>query len=141
MTHMTKAARTRIFAAAAALTFGALPAAAVEPLSENQYINDRLVAARIADRIRKECPTIDGRLLVAIKKARALKAYGTAQGYSDAEMRAYVESRTVKDRIYAIADDYMARNGVTKGDKESYCRLGREEIARNTVSGSLLVAK
>ena len=35
----------------------------------------------------------------------------------------------------------MARNGVKKGDPESYCRLGRQEIANRTVTGSLLVAK
>ena len=44
----------------------ASPAAALEPLSQEKYINDRLIAARIADRIRRTCPTIDGRILYAL---------------------------------------------------------------------------
>mgnify|MGYP002652946650 CR=1 FL=1 len=42
----------------------AVPAGALEPLSSEKYINDRLIAARIADRIRRECPSIDGRIVL-----------------------------------------------------------------------------
>lgn len=139
---MTRNARTRMAAAlAATLTLTALPAAALEPLSQEKYINDRLIAARIADRIRRECPTIDGRIVLAYMKARELKKYALDKGYSETQIEAFLDSRTDKDRIYAVAEDYMAKNGVKAGDADSFCRLGREEIARNTVTGSLLSAK
>ncbi|WCR14869.1 DUF5333 domain-containing protein [Paracoccus seriniphilus] len=117
------------------------PAAALEPLSQERYINDRLIAARIADRIRRECPSISGRLVYAFMQARELKKYALQKGYSEAQIDGFLDSKQDKKRIYATAEDYMARNGVKAGDPESFCRLGREEIARKTVTGSLLNAK
>ena len=119
----------------------AVPAAALEPLSSEKYINDRLIAARIADRIRRECPSIDGRLVYAYQQARALQRYALDKGYTKAQVEAFLDSKSDKQRIYAVAEDYMARNGVVKGNAESFCQLGRQEIANRTVTGSLLVAK
>lgn len=136
--------KTRNFAGAAlaaTLTLTAMPAAALEPLSQERYINDRLIAARIADRIRRECPSIDGRIVYAFMQARELKKYAESKGYSQAQIEAFLDSRPDKDRIYAVAEEYMAQNGVTAGDADSFCRLGREEIAKKTVTGSLLSAK
>ena len=136
-------ARTLAALAAATLTLGALaaPAAALEPLSQERHINSRLIAARIADRIRRECPTLNARMLYAYGQARALERYALDKGYSRAEVEAFLDDKAERRRIYAVAEDYMARNGVKKGDAESYCRLGRQEIANGTVTGSLLVAK
>ncbi|MFV0303719.1 MAG: DUF5333 domain-containing protein [Paracoccus sp. (in: a-proteobacteria)] len=119
----------------------AVPALAEANLAENRYINDRLVAARVAHRIRKECPTIDFRVVYAWSQARALKQYAREQGATDAQIDAYIDDRSVKDRIYGIADTYLSQQGAIKGDAESFCRVGRDEIAKNTVSGSLLSAK
>lgn len=122
---MTPDARTRMAAAlAATLSLTALPAAALEPLSQERYINDRLIAARIADRIRRECPSIDGRIVYAYMQARALKKYARDKGYSEAQIDAFLDSRADKDRIYAVAEDYMAKNGVKPGDAESFAAWG-----------------
>jgi hypothetical protein len=128
---------------AAMMTVGALatPAAALEPLSQERYINDRLIAARIADRIRRECPSLNARVLYAFSQARALERYALDKGYSRKQVDEFLDSKEERKRIYAVAEDYMTRNGVRKGDAESYCRLGRQEIANGTVTGSLLVAK
>ena len=126
---------------AAALLALATPAAALEPLSSEKYINDRLIAARVADRIRRNCGSIDGRIIYAFGQARALKRYAEKKGYSAAEIDAFMDSKPDRARIYAVAEDYMARNGVVKGNAESFCQLGRREIANRTVTGSLLVAK
>lgn len=138
MTGNMLAALTAAMMAVAAL---ATPAAALEPLSQERYINDRLIAARIADRIRRECPSIDARLIYAYSQARALERYALDKGYSRQQVDAFLDSKADRKRIYAVAEDYMARNGVRDGDAESYCRLGRQEIANGTVTGSLLVAK
>jgi hypothetical protein len=119
----------------------ATPAAALEPLAQEKYINDRLIAARIADRIRRTCPSIDGRILYAYGEARKLKRYAETKGYSRAQIDAFLDSKADKARIYAVAEDYLARQGAKAEDPESFCRVGRQEIARNTVIGSLLVAK
>lgn len=138
---MRRAAAYCLGALALAVISASAGAAQQVPLSQEKYINDRLVAARIADRIRKTCPSIDGRKLSYLSQAHALYSYARGKGYSHDEIAAYIDDDGVRKRIYAIADDYMARNGVVKSDVESYCRLGRQEIAQKTVSGSLLSAK
>ncbi|MDO5606155.1 MAG: DUF5333 domain-containing protein [Paracoccus sp. (in: a-proteobacteria)] len=124
-----------------ALWAGAAPAAALEPLSQEKHINDQLTAARVADRIRRECPSIDARMVKAWNEARALKRYAERRGYSAAEIDAFLDSRADKDRIYAVAEGYLTAQGARRGDAESFCRIGRAEIAANSVAGSLLVAK
>jgi len=135
-----KRLRTGLLALTALATL-ASPAAALEPLSKEKYINDRLIAARVADRIRRECPSIDGRIVLAYSQARALQRYALDKGYSKAQIDAFLEDKAEKQRIYAVAEDYLARNGAKKGNAESFCAIGRAEIAGRTVSGSLLVAK
>ncbi len=119
----------------------ATPAAALEPLAQEKYINDRLVAARVADRIRRECPTLDGRIIYAFSQALALKSYARKKGYSADQIDAFLDDKAQRKRIYAIAETYMAQNGVTPGNADSFCNLGRQEIANGTVAGSLLVAR
>jgi hypothetical protein len=108
------------------------------PLSQNAYVTDRLVQARVADRIRKECPTIAGRFAYAIGQARALERWALDEGYTRAEIDAFLDSRDDKRRIYAAADAYLAANGAVKGNPDSYCRLGEAEIAAGSVAGSLI---
>lgn len=116
-------------------------AQALPPLAQEKYINDRLIAARIADRIRRECPSISARIIYAWSQARALKKYARAKGYSDQQIEAFLDSKADKERIYAVAERYLRKNGATQGDAESFCRIGRDEIAKNTVTGSLLSAR
>ena len=101
----------------------------------------RLIAARIADQIRRNCPTIEGRIVFAFQQARALQRYALDKGYSKDQIDAFLDSKPDRKRIYAVAEDYMASKGVREGDEASYCKLGQAEIAANSVTGSLLVAK
>ena len=119
----------------------AAPALALEPLAQERYVNDRLIAARVADRVRRECPSINARIVYAWSQARALKRYAENKGYSSSEIDAFLDSKQDKARIYAAAEDYLTRNGARKWDAESFCRIGRNEIASKSVAGSLLVAK
>jgi hypothetical protein len=112
------------------------PALALPPLSENAYINDRLIQARVADRIRKECGDIAARFAYAYSQARALKQYALDQGYSDAEIEAFLDSKADKDRVKAAAEAYLAANGAT--DEAGFCALGRAEIAKGSIAGSLI---
>jgi hypothetical protein len=116
----------------------ATPVMALPPLSENAYINDRLVQARVADRIRKECPSVSARFAYAYSQARALKQYALDQGYSDAEIEAFLDSKPDKNRVKTAAEAYLAANGVVQGDAASFCTLGAKEIANKTVAGSLI---
>jgi len=139
--HRKDAVMKRPMLAAIALAVLALPAAAQVPLSQETYINDRLVQARVADMLRRGCPDISARMIRAFSEARALKRYALDQGYSETEIETFLDSREDRRRIYAEADRYMVQNGVVNGQPETFCRLGRDEIARQTVAGSLLSAR
>lgn len=117
------------------------PALALEPLAQEKYINDRLVAARVADRVRRECPSLDGRMVYAFTQARALQRYALNKGYSKDQIEAFLDSKPDRQRIYAQAEAYLAQGGARAGDAESFCRVGRAEMAAGSVAGSLLVAK
>lgn len=124
-----------------ALAALAAPAAALEPLAQERHINDSLVQARVADVLRRGCPDLSARMVRAFNEARKLKRYALDKGYSEAQIDAFLDSREERQRIYREADRYMVANGVVNGEPETFCRLGREEIARKTIAGSLLVAR
>ena len=129
----------KLAAFALVATMAAMPAMAQNvPLNQNQHITDSLVAGRVADVIRNTCPSISGRLVTAYSKLEDLKKYAIAQGYSEAEVKAFLKDGTEKDRLKGIAADYLALAGAVPGDTESYCKVGRDEIARKTLAGSLL---
>lgn len=125
---------------AGALAFGATTATAqaAVPLNEEPHINTSLVAVAVGNAIRKTCPSISARMLVALSKGRELQNYALEKGYSKDEMDAFLDDKTEKARVKALAADYMAENGVIEGDVESYCMLGRAEIRKDSLVGSLL---
>ena len=98
-------AALRTAVAAAVMTVGALAATAfaLEPLSSERYINDRLIAARIADRIRRECPTLDARMLYAYSQARALERYALDKGYTRQQVNAFLDDKAERKRKKAAA--------------------------------------
>ncbi|MFD1883869.1 DUF5333 domain-containing protein [Paracoccus pacificus] len=142
---MTKFIKATVIALTATVSVtasaGVAGAQGLPPLSQNKYVNDRLISARAADRIRRECPSIDARIIYAYSQARALKRYAEKQGYSGRQIDAFLDDKAEKKRIYGIADSWLTQQGAKKGDPESFCRVGRQEIARNSIVGSLLVAR
>ncbi|MCB1343582.1 MAG: DUF5333 domain-containing protein [Pseudooceanicola sp.] len=129
---------------AAALAIAALPglAAAARPaLRDVPEIENGLFAVAIADAVRDHCGSIDARVIKALGFLRQIKAKANALGYSDAEIRAYVESRTEKARMREKGWAYLNANGVTRDDPETFCTFGRAEIAKNSAIGALLRAK
>ncbi|MEO1140060.1 MAG: DUF5333 family protein, partial [Pseudomonadota bacterium] len=75
----------------AALTLTAIPAQA--ELADETAINTGLLYIAAADKIRRECGSIGGRLFKAQGYANALKAAATERGYSEAEVDAYVNNK------------------------------------------------
>jgi hypothetical protein len=109
-------------------------------LSEETHINQSLMAAVVGDNIRKTCPTISARMIVAYSKAKELERYAIAKGYKKEAVEAFLKDKTEKARVKKMAAEYMTANGVVEGDVESYCKLGRAEIEKRSLIGSLLRA-
>ncbi len=114
------------------------PAFALEPLREEKHINDSLVAGRVGDVIRNECSSISAKMFVVLQKLNELESYARAQGYTEAEVKAFLKDKTEKARIKLLAETYLKQAGAVPGDEESYCKVGRDEIAKGSLAGSLL---
>ncbi len=115
-------------------------ALALPPLPENEHVVGSLTAAAIGDRIRRECPSISPKMWKVLLEANALKSYALRQGYSEAEIEAFIGDEAEKKRIKAAAKRWLADQGAVKGDPDTYCAIGLREIERGTLTGSLLRA-
>ncbi len=111
------------------------------PLREVSEIDDTLYYIAIANEIDKYCDQISGRRLKAIAEMWSLRSRANKLGYSDDEIRAYVESDSEKARMRAKGERYLAAHGVSYEQPETFCALGRAEIARNSAIGVYLRAK
>ncbi len=130
----------RCVLAGAAIAIAGLPAMAQTqpPLSQNKFVNDSLRAAAIGDTIRRNCPSISARFFVALRKVRELERYARSLGYTDEQIQAFIRSPEDRARLQREARDYMLQNGVVEGEKETYCALGRAEIASKSLIGQLI---
>ncbi|WP_420584439.1 DUF5333 domain-containing protein [Ruegeria sp.] len=120
----------------------ALPtvAEAKPPLRDVKEIDDQLYYIAIANEISEVCPSISGRRLKAIGVMWDLRSQAHKLGYSDKEIRAYVESDAEKDRMRAKGEAYLAQHGVSYDNPNTFCTLGQKEIERNSAIGVYLRA-
>ena len=116
-------------------------AVAKPPLREVAAIDDALLDVGIADAIRKNCPTIDARLIKATGFLWQLKSRANDLGYTDAEIDAYRKSDAEKARLRAKGMAFFTARGVDTSDPQSYCAVGMAEIRKQSRIGSLLRAK
>lgn len=128
----------KIFKTLALSLVMASPALALEPLASEKFINDSLRAGRIGDVIRKTCPTIDARMFTVWSKLEELKRYARQKGYPEDEVRAFLKDETQKARIKKEAAAWLKAAGAVEGKAETYCKVGRDEIAKGSLIGSLL---
>ena len=130
-------------ALAAAMTLAVAQGAAARaqslpPLSTNQHVMERLLAAAIGDSIRNNCPSIEERTFVVRTEALKLYRYARGLGYDHASIDEFLRDRAERRIVYQRRDAYFEANGVVPGDADSYCRLGRIEIEKNSLTGMLL---
>ncbi|MFY0597334.1 MAG: DUF5333 domain-containing protein [Cognatishimia sp.] len=115
-------------------------AQAKRPLEEVASITDGLLWIGIADEIRKTCPSISARMLRAYNRISGIQSEAKSLGYSKAEIDTFRKSDTNKAELRRRGEIYLQANGVTLGDTETYCTLGRAEIAKSSQIGTLLRA-
>lgn len=117
----------------------ALPALATPvPLPQEKHINDELRAGFAGDILRNVCPSISARMFVVMGRLYDLKSYAEAQGYSRDDWNAFRSDPAQKARLKAEAEAYLEKAGAKPGDVESYCQVGRDEIAKGTALGTLI---
>lgn len=137
--NLMKAFRLSLLALAVAMPALATPALATPvPLPKEKHINDELRAGFAGDILRKTCPSISARMFVVMGRLYDLKSYAEAQGYSPEDWDAFRSDKAQKARLKAEAEAYLEKAGAKPGDVESYCQVGRDEIAKNTALGQLI---
>lgn len=123
----------------AALTVSALPAQA--GLKDEAGINQGLLYLAAADKIRRECSSIGGRLFRAQSYASALKNAAAERGYSETEIDAYINDDANKAAMRERRNAYFKSKGASNLDPASLCVLGQAEMAKDSHIGRLLRAK
>lgn len=135
MRNMTLIAATLAFGLTGTLT-GA--AAAAEGLKDEAEIRDGLLVVGMAYEISEKCGEIDARTFRGIQTLLNLKSRARELGYSSSEIDAYVDDKVEKKRLEGIARGMLVQLGVTPGVEETYCQVGRDQIAKNSGVGRLL---
>jgi len=107
-------------------------------LEKDAHITEKLVAAQVGDIIRNACPSISARMFVVLAEMLSLQNYALGQGNSKAEIKAFLDSASEKARIKTLAMDHLSKAGAKEGDPQSYCTVGRAEIAAGSTAGQLL---
>ena len=120
----------------------ALPVAAraqdLPPLGQVEVITEGLIDTAIAYEIGERCDGIDGRRLRGIAFLLSLQAHARDLGYSSDEIDAFIDDDEEKDRLEAIARARLRDMGAVEGEWDTYCEVGRAEIAKGSQIGRLL---
>ncbi|MEO1640726.1 MAG: DUF5333 domain-containing protein [Pseudomonadota bacterium] len=120
------------------LTLGAGASSAQTPLKDVERISNGIVFTGMAYEISERCGAISARLFRGINYLQSLRNHARELGYSEAEIDAYINDDTEKDRLEAIAREQLRLLGVIDGEEATYCAVGEAQMAANTRVGWLL---
>lgn len=138
--RLSRRSRPALQSAALVLGFAVLAGAtAANPeIGRVTHITEGLINTAIAYEIDRVCDSIDGRTIEGINFLWSLKQHASELGFSDDEIRAYVDDDAEKDRLEAIARDRLRALGAVEGEPETYCTVGRAEMSARTEIGRFL---
>jgi ABC-type oligopeptide transport system substrate-binding subunit len=120
---------------------GSVAEARAGSLATEDDINAGLFNVAVADRIRNKCDEISPRYFTALSYLQRLKGEARKRGYSDAEIDRYINDDAERAKMEERRNAYIRASGAHPGDRASLCRLGRQEIARDSQIGQLLRAR
>lgn len=129
------------FALCLSLSAGAVSASAQDGLANEKDINNALLVIAVADKIRRACDSIGGRMFKARSYAESLKDAAVERGYSEAEIEAYVNDKQGQADMRLKRNAFFESRGASNLDHDSLCVLGHAEIAKKSQIGRLLKAK
>ena len=138
---MTRFTTYALSAALAVVFAGPLAASERAGLANEKEINDALVIMAAAEKIQRECGSLRGRLFRARSFGERVVDMAVTKGYTESEIRAFVDNDTEKARVRAERNAYFASRGASNKDPESLCVLGYSEIAQGSPIGYFLKKK
>ena len=116
-------------------------AAGKPALRDLPQIDDRMLWVAIALEISDRCETIDPRTMRGLSYLWNIRAEAQKLGYSNAEIKAYVDSDAEKARMRARGEDYVRAQGLNPENDADLCKLGQAEIAKGSQIGAFLRMK
>ena len=116
-------------------------AVALPPLRDVPEIDDNMLWVALAIEISERCDSIAPRTLKGLNFLWQLKSRASDLGYSDDDIRTYVENDAEKDRIRKRGEAYVRARGLDPENDADLCTLGREEIEKGSQVGAFLRAK
>lgn len=127
--------KTTLMACATVATL-AIPASA-NPANVER-VTEGLIAAGMAIELGDKCDGVNVRMIRGLNFLQGLKSHLQDLGYSNAEIDAYIDNRTEKQRLETIARQRLNALGVRTDDGATYCTVARGQIAEGTQVGRLL---
>lgn len=118
------------------LTSGSL--SAQTQLSDVPKITEGVITIGMAYEITEQCSSISPRYLRANSFINELKAHARSLGFTRAQIEAYIDNDAEEARLEAIARQRLAALGVDDSRPETYCTVGRAEIAKGSAIGWLM---
>ncbi|MCA1776465.1 MAG: DUF5333 domain-containing protein [Loktanella sp.] len=107
-------------------------------LKDVPRVQEGIITIGMAYEITQKCGSIGPRYFRANAFLNDLKSFASREGFSDDQIQAYVDDKAEKDRLEAIARERLASMGAVAGRPDTYCAVGRSEIAANTPIGRLM---
>ena len=135
---MSLNAFVRSLSVALGLAVVAGASAALSDLRDEPEIVEGLISTAIAYEIGQRCEELDARTLAGINYLWSLEARARELGYSREEIDAFIEDEAEKDRLEALARQRLRDKGGIEGSWDTYCAVGRAEIAAGSQIGRLL---
>jgi hypothetical protein len=121
-----------------ALASGAGAQAGLPPLAQDPRVQEEFLAGAVGEEIAKTCDSLAPRMLVVVGRIMALERHAQSLGFTADDIRALRRSGPARAELRQRRDAWLAAQGAVPGQPESYCRVGREEIRKGTLIGSLL---
>ena len=116
----------------------ALSAESRPPLAEVEAVTEGLIEIAIAYEIDRVCEPLGGRRIQGVARLLSLNNEARRLGYSGDEIQAFIDDDAEKDRLETVARERLREMGAIDGQAETYCAVGRAEIAKDSGIGSLL---
>ncbi len=123
-------------------TLCALPigseAGELPPLGQQAGIWEGLIQTALAYEIGEKCESLDARMAEGWMYLLSLNASARDMGYTAEEVDDFIGNEAEQERLEAEARARLRSMGAVEGQWETYCEVGRAEIAKGSRTGLLL---
>jgi hypothetical protein len=134
---MTHSLRSVALAALCVLP-AAAPAQELPPLGQQASIWEGLLQTALAYEIGNVCDSQEPRMAQGWIYLLSLNASALDLGYSADEVDAFIDDEDEQARLEGEARARLREMGAVEGQPETYCQIGRAEIAKGSRTGLLL---